>query len=179
MANFLEEWYKIPTATSNYTKFIKDETVKIRILESWAENNCITYYEYFADLGEWNKPIRQKDRFTETPGIENGRKQKEMWAFKVYNYSTETVELCHISQKTIKEVIMNYINDEDYGDPLWYDIKITRNWEGLETVYWVVSSPPKEFDTSLIEWKDKTIDWDWFLNCETEIFTDIVDHPFD
>ncbi len=39
---------------------------------------------------------------------------------------------------------MGFINDKDWGDPRFYDIKIIRTGDGLETKYSVSPKPKKE-----------------------------------
>jgi len=173
MDNFLPQDYEIPATPSNYTKFEDGETVKFRILPSGMDNDCIVFYEYF-DKSQWEngKPIRSKKPFDSTPWIENGRKQQEKWAFKVWNYNLWQVQICNISQKGLKQSIMWYIKDEDYWDPLSYDIKISRTWKGLETEYSITPTPPKEFDESLLKDNDKKIDWVAYLNSEEPFITE-------
>ena len=171
---FLPENYELPTQESRFTKFEKEKTTKIRILKSGLDNDCIVYWEYFQRQNDWKtKPVRSKTKFSETPWIEQNRTQKEVWSFKVYNYDTNSIQICSIWQKGIKEAIMRYIQDTDFGNPLTYDLKISRKGEWLETQYWVIATPPKEFDESLIEWKDVNIDWIGFLNSEKDIFFEI------
>ena len=168
---FLPENYELPASENNFTKFEKDKTTKLRILLSWLDKNCVIYYEYFQDIEWWKvKPIRSTKKFTETPWINAKSQVKEVWSFKVYNYEAQSIQICSIPQKWIKETIMNLIWDSDYGDPLGYDIKISKTGEGMETKYSLLASPPKEFDDKLIFNKDKDIDWAWFLSSEKDIF---------
>lgn len=170
MTNFLPDNYELPTTETNYTKFEKEKTTRIRILESWLDQDCILYYEYFQDQADWKtKPIRSKTKFTETPWINVKSQVKEVWSFKVFNYDLQTIQICSISQKWIKESILNLIKDEDFWNPLWYDLKISRNWEWLETKYGVIATPPKPFDKKLIK-EYKKIDWIAFLNSEKDVF---------
>lgn len=170
MTNFLPDNYELPTTETNFTKFEKDKTTRIRILESWLDQDCIVYYEYFQDQWDWKtKPIRSTTKFTETPWINAKSQVKEVWSFKVFNYETQGIQICSVSQKGIKEAIMGYIKDDDFWNPLWYDLKISRTGEWLETKYWVIATPPKPFETKLIK-EDKKIDWIWFLNSEKDIF---------
>jgi hypothetical protein len=170
MNNFLPKNYEIPKTPSKYTKFENDKTTRIRILPSWTDKDTIIFYEYFDISGENPKPVRSIKPFQETPWIKEGQKQKEIWNCKVWNYEIEQVQICSIWQMTIKEAIMNYYMDNDFWSPVLFDLKISKKWEKLETTYWVIASPPKEFDKSLLVWKDFKIDWSGFLKCETDIF---------
>lgn len=173
MNNFLPEDYKMPTTWNDYTKFEDWVTTRFRILPSGMESNCIVFWEYF-DLtqGEKWKPVRSTKKFTETPWIESGRQQGEKWAFKVWNYDLGEVQICSIWQILLKQQIMSYINDDDYGNPVWYDIKIRREWVKLETKYSLTVSPPKDFDESLLESHDKKIDWVAYLEWEDPFLKD-------
>lgn len=170
---FLEESYELPVTPSNYTKFEDWETTKFRILPSWMDTDCIVFYEYF-DKSQWEngKPVRSSNKFDETPWIQPWQEPKEKWSFKVWNYNLEQIQICSIGQKSIKEAIMNLIKDTDYGEPLWYDIKVKREWQQLETKYWVLPWPVKDFDIDLT-WKDKKIDWVTYLESGTECFLNV------
>jgi len=53
--------------------------------------------------------------------------------------------------------------NEDYGDPLGYDITISRIGKWLDTEYSLVPSPPKKLEK---EYEDKNINWNNWLNSE-------------
>lgn len=61
--------------------------------------------------------------------------------------------------KALQQVFEN----EDYGDPLGYDITITRVGKGMDTEYSLVPSPPKPFT---LPCEDKHINWNNWLNSE-------------
>lgn len=52
--------------------------------------------------------------------------EKHFWAFKVYNHNLGIVQLCAIKQKGLMKALQAYFENEDYGDPLSYDITISR-----------------------------------------------------
>lgn len=140
MNNFLPNNYEIPKSNGRYTKFEEWET-KIRIV-----SNSLVGWEYFNID---NKPVRQKTKFEKTPDIQAWRKQKEFWAFVVWNYKTKQIEVCEITQVWIKNAIFELYKDEDYWDPKWYDLKIKRKWEWLDTEYQVIPAPKKELDDDI------------------------------
>jgi len=145
---FLPEGYTIPKSSDGgkYTKFEQGKN-RIRILSS-----PLMGYEYWTEPTEEKPkgvPIRSLNPFVGIPEDAKldklGRfSQKYFWAMKVYNYNTSQVEILQITQKTILNVILEYSNDEDYGDPRTYDITISRKGEKMESEYTTTVSPPKE-----------------------------------
>ena len=89
-----------------------------------------------------NKPFRWKVG-EEAPGNFEER-PKEFFAMKVFNYAEERVQVLEITQKTLKDSLVSYCEDPDWGDPRGYDIDIIRNGEGLETSYAMVAKPHKK-----------------------------------
>lgn len=182
MSDFLPKDYELPKTKSMYGKassLSDGDSMKIRILPNQDWDKCFVYYEYYNEQKKNSKwemgcPERSVKQFESTPWLDTSKgRVSYCWGLKVWNYETESVQLFTIPQKSIKEIIMQYRDEDDYWDPTGYDLKITRTGEKLETKYGVIASPPKPFDESLLEWNDKSIDWIWFLNSETEIIKDI------
>lgn len=166
MSNFLPEGYEPPKTVSFYTKFEDGEKVKLRILESGLEDrNCITGFEYFEEMDDGKKrPVRS---VRTTKNIE----EKHFWAFKVYNHNLGLVQLCSIKQKGLMKALQAYFENEDYGDPLGYDITISRTWKGMDTEYTLVASPPKPL---VPNYEDKHINWNNWLNSEDPLAEDTI-----
>jgi len=146
--NFLPEGYEVPASGGGYMK-LKDGDNILRILSS-----AIIGYEY------WNidtKPVRSREEFTEQPANikldKDGKptKIKHFWSCVVWNYATKNVEILHITQATIQGAINNLVNDEDWGSPKGYDLKISRTGEGFDTVYAVSPKPARELDSEIAE----------------------------
>jgi hypothetical protein len=76
---------------------------------------------------------------------------KHFWAFAVWNYDTESVELLEVTQATIQSAILSLVKDEDWGDPKQYDIKINRTGDGFETKYTVTPRPKKDTPKEALE----------------------------
>jgi hypothetical protein len=139
--NFLPQGYEPTKPTGNYTKFQNGDT-KIRIMSS-----AIVGFEYWNNEG---KPVRSKEFPKTLPedirydDQNQPEKIKEFWAFVVWNYNENRIQVCEITQAQIKEGILNYSNDEDWGDPKQYDLKINRTGEKLTTKYQVKGSPKTE-----------------------------------
>lgn len=142
--DFLPKGYEAPVAGGAYMKFQEGDNV-FRILSS-----AIVGYEYWTND---NKPVRSKVPFEETPNCKqkDGKnvKPKHFWAFVVYNYTTKNIELLQITQAGIQGDITNLINDEDWGTPKNYDIKVNRTGSGIETEYTLSPKPKKELDPEI------------------------------
>lgn len=134
---FLPEGYKAPS--KGYMKLQEGDNL-FRILSS-----AIVGYEYWNNE---NKPIRSRTPFKTTPDIKikDGKPDpiKHFWAFCVWNYATDAVEILQLTQSSIKDNIQNLVQDADWGDPKKYDIKVSRTGSGLSTEYSVSPKPHKE-----------------------------------
>lgn len=120
--DFLPQNYTAPTKQSNYFK-LQDGENKIRIMSP-----AVVGYQ------DWDnkKPINTPDR---QPSIDMSKPPKHFWAFIVWNYATNSFQCRQVTQGSIREQIENYINDEDFGSPLNYDLKVKRTGKDLETKY--------------------------------------------
>ncbi len=158
MPNFLPTGYEAPKSVSFYTKIEDGDKIKLRILPSGLEDrNCITGFEYFEEMDDGKK--KPKRSTTTLKHIE----EKHFWAFKVYNHNLWIVQLYSVKQKWLMKALSDLIDNEDYGDPLWYDITISRNGKGMDTEYWLVPSPPKPL---VATYEDKKINWSNWLDSE-------------
>jgi len=129
------EWPK--KAGSNYTKFEKWET-KLRLMSPF-----LMWFVYFTNE---NKPKRSVKQPHNPSDIWPKSKVKEFWATKVYNYTTEKIEVCEITQATIKNNIFAYQSDSDLPSLTECILKISKSWEGLDTTYSVtcIAKAPEE-----------------------------------
>lgn len=144
---FLPKGYKQPD-TSNYLR-LKDGQNTIRILSS-----AIVGYEYWTNE---NKPARSKMPFKSTPDIRlekdgNPSKIKHFWAFVVWNYESEKIQVAEITQSTIQSGIKVLVDNKKWGVPKGldngYDITITRSGEGFDTEYVVMPNPHTKLEIS-------------------------------
>jgi len=154
---FLPGSYKLPDS-SNYMK-LKDGENTIRILSS-----AIVGYEYFNTN---NKPVRSKTPFKIVPddiGLDRDGKTKKIkhfWAFVVWNYEAEKIQILEIVQSTIQSAIKAIVDNKKWGNPHGYDITITRTGEGFDTEYAVMPNPHSEIAPSILEiYKEMKIDLD-------------------
>jgi hypothetical protein len=113
--DFLPEGYEQPESGGNYMK-LQDGENKIRIL---------------------SKPIVGWMDWKDKNPI------KHFWAFIVWNYNDQAIQVLEITQQTIQSAITNLNKDEDWGAPYEYDIKIVKKGKDMETKYSVTPSPKK------------------------------------
>lgn len=134
--DFLPKNYQIPS-TSNYMKLEKGAN-KLRVMGS-----AIVGYEWWEEAADGSrKPLRSR---TFQEAVKNGQEPiKHFWVFPVWNYKVERIQILELTQKSIQQVLNEYVSNDDWGSPLGYDITITRSGEGLETTYTVIASPHKE-----------------------------------
>lgn len=139
--SFLPENYESPKSSNYYFK-LQDGENRIRILtapiigwEDWQEKKPIRFsYD--------NKPAKS---------IDPKKPVKHFWAFVVYNYADQKIQIMQITQATIRKAIESLCKDSDWGDPYAYDIKILKSGEGVDTEYSVNPVPHKPTDPSIIE----------------------------
>lgn len=134
-AQFLPTDYTAPIKQSNYYK-LQDGDNKIRIMSP-----AIVGYQDRED----RKPINTPDR---RPSIDVSKPAKHFRAFIVYDYASKSFKCWQVTQGSIREQIENYNTDEDFGNPLGYDLKIKKTGKDLETKYsvtpWKVVDVDKE-----------------------------------
>jgi hypothetical protein len=97
MTNFLPEGYKTPETQSNYMEFEEGQNA-FRILSS-----AIVGYKWWVDAGEGGrKPIRVRTADevpTEVKNATNNQaKAKRFWAFTVFNYKTNSIQVLELKQ---------------------------------------------------------------------------------
>jgi len=147
--SFLPKDYTRPVE-SNYMKFEKG-TNKFRILDS-----AIVGYEWWEDVDSGRKSFRTR---TFKEAVKKGTEPiKHFWAFPVWNYQANKVQILEVTQKTIMKGIEVYTQDEDWGDPKDYDITVNREGDGMDTDYTVKVSPKSEIGKELVsEYKEMSI----------------------
>lgn len=136
-----------PKAGGGYLKFEKGET-RFRFLTS-----PIVGYLAWKDRKPYR--IRLDESFTErfgfTPPSEGQERSKLFWAATVWNEKEKRVQILEIALATVQEPIEALAKDADWGDPLNYDIKVTKTGEGKETKYAVNPVPAKELSAEAKE----------------------------
>lgn len=138
--NFLPTDYKAPEG--KYYSFEDGENT-FRVLSS-----AITGWEYW---NKDNKPVRSKLPFQPIPSdIKLDEKTgkpttpKHFWAFVVWNYRSDSVQILQVNQKSVQAGIRALVDNEKWGAPQKYDITVTRSGSGLKTEYTVMPNPGTE-----------------------------------
>lgn len=121
---------------------------KVRILGS-----AVVGYLYWTAE---NKPVRSRSHPGNPADIrmnDDGKpdRVKHFWAVPVWDYANDCVCVWEITQRSIQEAIEGLYTDEDWGNPVEYDIKIKREGEKLETKYNVIASPKKPLSKTIAE----------------------------
>ncbi len=130
--DFLPEGYEAPTTGGNFMK-LQDGENKFRIL-----SKPIVGWLDWKDKKAYRFGMKQKP---EKP-MEKGP-IKHFWAFIVWNYQEQAIQILEITQQTIQSSITNLSKDQDWGAPFEYDLKVTRKGKDLDTEYNVTPSPKK------------------------------------
>lgn len=140
--SFLPEGYDAPKGSSqNYAKLEKGEN-RFRILSK----PILGWIDW-----ENNKPLRFDMTSKPSHAVDPKKPIKHFWAFVVWNYKTEKIQILEITQATIQGAIQSLAQDGDWGNPFMYDIKIVKTGEGMETEYKVNPVPHKPVDSTVQE----------------------------
>ena len=152
--SFLPSDYELPKSKSNYMRFEKGEN-KFRIL-----GDAIVGWEgWKKDTKGINRPVRvRQDETINVDDVDDESRIKHFWAFVVFNYAEEKVQILEITQKGIMKSVNALEQSKDWGDPKNYDILVVKTGEGLDTEYSVNPAPPKKLDEGIVKYyKDMEI----------------------
>ena len=153
---FIDEDYKEPK-TSRYAK-IEEGKNKFRILGESSNGTLIMGSVLWTNNEKGDrKPKRlmmgeahQVGDISMNPKTGEMDSPKTFWAFPVWAYASEQVEILELTQKTIREAILELSRNPKWGDPKEYDITINQIKEKGKTSYTVTPDPkenlPKEIE---------------------------------
>ena len=160
MTDFLAKDVDKLEKPSNYMKFELGDN-KFRALDSMITG----WVGWTVNAEGQRRPIRKPaDGVFRTDEVEDISKIKPFYAFPVWNYKHEAVQILEVTQKGIQKSIKGLARNSDWGNPTGvegYDITVTREGEGLDTEYSVAPSPHKKIDTAIMQtYKDMNINLD-------------------
>jgi hypothetical protein len=153
MNDFLPEGYETPEMPSHYMEFT-DGLNTFRIL-----SKAIVGYEWWEAHGEsGRKPIRVRT-IEEVPAdvrntFDDRRKAKHFWAFAVYNYKAQAIQVLVLKQQTIMRAIEAFGNNPKWGNPKGYDLIVEKSRTGgrpRDVEYSVIPEPPTKLDPAIAE----------------------------
>lgn len=75
---------------------------------------------------------------------------KHFWAFAVYNFAENQVQILKLTQNSIMEAMAQYLHSPKWGDPREYDFVIHKDGQGLETRYQVTVNPKEPLDAGIV-----------------------------
>ena len=157
MNKFLKDDYKAPNMSDNYMK-LQDGENKFRIL-----SQPIMGWEDWAD----NKPMRFSMDAKPSNPHDPKKAIKHFWAFIVWNYGAEKIQILHVTQASVRSGIEGLCKDQDWGEPYFYDIKVMRKGEGMKTEYTVNPLPHKPTAPHIkTAFEEKPIDLEALMRCD-------------
>lgn len=162
MEEFLPTGYTLPTSDGGYMKLESGEN-RFRIMSSsivgyelWVNKKPKRYHEE-AQITIDDFENSDKDTYTGEP-----RLPKHFWAFVVWNYKLEKLQILEIDKKTIQKQITDIVTKKAWGSPVGtdgYDLVITKKGEKKETEYSVVPEPKIKLDKKITDlYKKSNID---------------------
>ena len=140
---FLDNIKDVPqNSGGNYMK-LKQGANQIRIIGASDDGGLIQGMIGWGTSAEGGrKPYRWKIGEDIPDGVED--KPKQFWAILVFNYDAKRIQILELTQSKLRQEIKTLAEDEEWGDPRKYDLKIVRNGEGIETSYAMTPSPKKK-----------------------------------
>jgi hypothetical protein len=139
--NFLPEGFDKIKTTRPYWKMseMKDGDNKFRIvcrpIAGWVD-------------WEGTKPIRYLPENKPTP-VNADKPAKPFWSCYVWDYAREGLYILEITQSTILKALVNYAQDEDWGDFTKYDFKLRKEGSGKDSKYFLSPLPHKEMNEKI------------------------------
>ena len=139
--SFLNNNYERAATGSQYLKFAPNDSATIRIISKPMEG---------VEVWKDKKPLRWKYSGEMPKEAYNADdKPKPFAAFGVWHYGEKVYKIYQCSTRSVLQELAN-LNDVE-GDPLSYDLTITRKGAGLDTKYYVKASKPKELTEEVLQ----------------------------
>jgi alpha-acetolactate decarboxylase len=138
---FLSNNYEREAASSQYLKLAPNTSATIRIVSRAVEG-----YQVFMD----GKPVRwSKDGEMPKKAYSADDKVKPFAAFTVWHKEDTAFKIYSCTTRSVLQEIANLCEVE--GEPMTYDLKVTRKGAGLDTKYYVRVDNKEPFDKDLCE----------------------------
>ena len=137
MSFISEQFVETANGASNYFKPQKGKSNKVRVL---SDTPLYGFVHWTTD----RRPVRWPyDGPRPSADFDPNERAKKFLAMVAWNYETESVQVWEVTQSSIINALHEISRDADFGHPVNYDLKITRQGEGLETTYQLfpVASP--------------------------------------
>lgn len=161
--SFLPENYKVPKKSDQFMKVTPGKH-RVRIMTA-PIRGFVFFSEEKDESGETKfKPVRRTEEFgnfTAQEMVDHGCKvdakgkvesSKYFWLMIVWNYSEKRFQALELTQTTVIDALVKYINEPEYGDPRGYDVTIERTGTGKNgTKYALLPSPPKPLDSEVAD----------------------------
>lgn len=138
---------ELPIKPSRYMK-LKNPENTFRMLA-----DPITGYEWWEDTPDGKRtPVRRsEDEGIALDGTIEEDTVKFFWAFPVWNYTDQAVQILELTQMSVIKAVRALWNSKKWGDPKNYDITITKTGDKLETRYAVMPEPPTKLDDMIVK----------------------------
>ena len=140
---FLPDDYEAPKSSSQGYMKLQDGENRFRILS----RPLIGWEDWTLE----KKPIRFKYNNKPAKPIDPKKAIKHFWTMIVYNYNEEKIQILHITQVSIRKALEKLCRDADWGAPFFYDIKIVKEGQNVDTEYSVNPISPKPVSAHIIE----------------------------
>lgn len=136
--SFLPAGYELPKPESKFVTLEEGQN-RLRILTPAAIG-----WEAWID-GEAQRLPGQENPFDidEVDEGDYGKKLYHFWAFVVWNFDTNKIQLWQVSQRGILTGLYDLLQAEEWGDPREYNIIVIKTVNKRKTEYKVQAVPPK------------------------------------
>jgi hypothetical protein len=153
MNKFLPKDYELPESERRYTE-LEEGANTFRILSP-----AIIGYAWWVDTKEGGRtPIRVRTAEEVPSEVRNATESQDrprhFWAFTIYNYATESIQVLEIKQQTIMRALEALVRNPKWGAPQGYDLTIERvktGSKGWDVEYNVIPEPPSPLDEGIVE----------------------------
>jgi hypothetical protein len=149
--HLLPKGYGTPESQKNSVEFVEGINT-FRILSP-----AIVGYKWFEDTGDGGSVPRRVRTEEEVPAevrnaVNDRDRDKHFWAFVVFNYNTQSIQVLELTQKSIMRPIEAYSKNPKWGNPQRYDLVIEKVKTGprdRDVKYSVIPEPPSQLDEGI------------------------------